>query len=90
MVLWCIAGAIGLKAASWVLEVDEIDGYGALSGIVGACAITPLAFVSGFFLLLARGRVVRFLLSGALVGLAITAWPLLLWPLRLFVPKVPQ
>jgi len=56
-----------------------IEGYVAMSGIVGGCFITPLAFVSGNFLILAKRHVVLFSLSAALVGFAITLWPVIAW-----------
>jgi len=80
IVLWSVAGAIGLRVGKWLVGPQGLDGYGAMSGIVGVCGVTPLALVIGFFKLLAKGRIVRFLLSGMLVGFAITLWPVPLWP----------
>ena len=60
-----------------------VEGYLAMTGIVGVCGVTPLAIVSGFFLLLAKGRIALFVISGMVIGFVITLWPVLLWPLRL-------
>jgi hypothetical protein len=83
IVLWGVAGAIGLQVGQWLVGPGGLDGYLAMTGIVGGCGVTPLALVIGFFKLLAKGRMVRFLLSGMLVGFAITLWPVLTWPLDL-------
>ncbi len=77
--LWCICGAIGLGVGKRMVGTKGIEGYLAMSGIVGGCFITPLAFVSGIFLLLAQRHVVLFILSAALVGFAITLWPVIAW-----------
>jgi len=75
IVVWGLAGAIGLHVGKWLVGPHGFDGYLAMSGIVGVCGVTPLGLVAGFFLLLAKGRIVRFLVSGMLVGFAITLWP---------------
>lgn len=46
---------------------------------MGVGFVTPLAFVGGVFLLLAKQRRVLFILSATLVGFAITLWPVILW-----------
>jgi hypothetical protein len=81
--LWCICGAVGFEAGKRLVGPQGLDGYGAMSGIVGVGLMTPLAFVSAIFLLLAKRRVVPFILSGALVGFAITLWPVITWVMPL-------
>jgi hypothetical protein len=76
IVLWCVAGMIGLAAGKVLVGPGSLDGYLAVTAIVGVCGVTPLALIAGFFRLLVKGRIVLFLVSGALVGLAITLWPL--------------
>jgi hypothetical protein len=79
IVLWCICSAIGLNVGKRMVGPKGIEGYLAMSGIVGGCFITPLAFVSGIFLLLAKRHVVLFILTAVLVGFAITVWPVIAW-----------
>lgn len=67
---------IGLAAGKVLVGPGSLDGYLAMTAIVGVCGVTPLALIAGFFRLLVKGRIVLFLVSGALVGLAITLWPL--------------
>jgi hypothetical protein len=77
--LWCVAAAFGLAAGKRMVGPQGVEGYLAMSNIVGVCGVTPVALVTGFFLLLAKGRVIRFVLSGMVVGFTITLWPVVLW-----------
>jgi hypothetical protein len=79
IVLRGAAAAIGSRAGLWLAGPDGRDDYLAMSGIVGVAGVTPAAFVASFFLLLVKGRFIKFLVSGIVVGLAITLWPLPLW-----------
>ena len=81
--LWCICGAVGLEAGKRMVGPQGLDGYGAMTGIVGVCFVTPVSFISAIFLLLAKRRVVPFILSGAVIGLAITLWPVITWVIPL-------
>jgi hypothetical protein len=52
-----------------------------MAGITGVRGVTPAVLVAAFFLLLVKGRIVWFFLSGVLSGLVITLWPVVLWML---------
>jgi len=79
IVLWCISAFIGVNVGKRLVGSQGLDGYGALSGIVGVGFVTPLAFIGGIFLLLSKRRRILFILSAPLVGFAITLWPVILW-----------
>jgi hypothetical protein len=79
LVLWGVAVAIGLPVGKRVVGPDGLEGYGAMTGITGVWGVTPAVLVAAFFLLLVKGRIVWFFVSGVLTGLAITLWPVVLW-----------
>ena len=77
--LWWLTTIGGMELGKRWVGREGLDGYLALTALLGFIVITPIGFACSTVFLWWKRNLALFLLSAVFVGLAITLWPLLEW-----------